>query len=279
MFIELDNWNLYYEVKGNGEPILFLHGTPTSAFLWRRQIEALSNSHRVYAIDLPGWARSEKPYDFDYKLESYAQIVKQFLEKVGEKKVILGIHDLGGAVGMTFYGRNPEMVSKLMIFDTFAYLPFIKKLGWKLLYDFLLKIPIFGNRLHKFIWLVGVTQSKWTKHFFVTLAFYNKKLATKELVDKCRELAANSREADYKTVAGNINRITGAVEKNSFNVSVPTLILWAENDMLFPTSAAKKLHQNIKGSILKIIPQCGHWLQEEKPDEVNKSGLEFLKNN
>ncbi|MCL5429333.1 MAG: alpha/beta hydrolase [Chloroflexi bacterium] len=270
MYIELDNWKLYYEGRGKGKAILFLHGTPTSAFLWRNQIKALSKSYRVYAIDLPGWARSEKPAGFDYKLSSYANILKQFLEKIGERKVILGIHDLGASIGMTFYGLYPEMVSKLILMDTFAYLPFLKRLGWKVLYQFLCKIPLF----HRALWYWSVRKSD----IFATLAFYNKKLAVKELVENYRELAINSEIADYKTFTVNgMDGIWGAVERNSFKVTVPTLILWAENDTLFPTSAAKRLHQNINGSILKTIPQCGHWLQEERPEEVNKHVLEFLR--
>ncbi|MCL4418276.1 MAG: alpha/beta hydrolase [Actinobacteria bacterium] len=74
-----------------------------------------------------------------------------------------------------------------------------------------------------------------------------------------------------------IDGVTSAVEKNSLKVSIPTLILWAENDMLFPLSAAKKLHENIIGSVIKTIPECGHFLQEEKPDETNKHILDFLR--
>ncbi|MCL5985367.1 MAG: alpha/beta fold hydrolase [Actinobacteria bacterium] len=135
MYIALNGLKIYYDVEGQGEPILLLHGTPTSSFLYRNQIDVLSQYYRVYALDLPGWARSDKPENFDYKLESYAEIIKRFLNKMGEEKIILGIHDLGAAVGMTFYSRYPQMVSKLVLFDTFAYLSFAKRLGWKALYQ------------------------------------------------------------------------------------------------------------------------------------------------
>jgi len=273
MYAKINGAKIFYVAKGRGKPILFIHGTPTSALLWRKQIKELSKSYRVYAIDLPGWARSEKPDGFDYKLDSYADIIKQFLDNVGEKKIILGIHDLGAAVGMTFYGRYPKMVSKLILFDTFAYLPFIRRLGWKTLYRFLCGMPVTGSMFHRLIWHLSVKKND----VFATLAFYDKKLATKKLVEDYRKLALNSEIADYKTFTVNsMDSVWGAVEKNSFKVSVPTLILWAENDMLFLTSAAEKLHSNIKGSILKTIPKCGHWLQEEKPDEVNGYILEFL---
>ncbi len=273
MYLTMDGWQIYYEAKGDGDPILFIHGTPTSSFLWRKQIEALSKNHRVYALDLPGWARSGKPENFDYRLESYAEILRQFLAKLGEEQVILGIHDLGGAIGLTFLARHPEMVSKLILFDTFAYMRPLIEFEWKMLYVFLFRIPLLGALLHRLVWVIGV---RWTD-YFATLAFYDKKLATKELVDSYRNLARGSREADYKTIVVNgLDGITGAVEKNSVEVKVPTLIIWAENDILFPTSAAERLHGNIQFSILKTIPRCGHWLQEERPDEVSTYMLEFL---
>ena len=275
MFAEMNGWRIYYEVAGEGEPILFIHGTPTSSFLWRKQIDGLSKFYSVYALDLPGWARSGKPDNFDYELESYADIIRQFLSKLGKDQVILGVHDLGAAIGLTFLSKYPEMVSKLILFDTFAFMPFSKRLQWKALYGFFFRIPLLGVLLHRLVFDFGVRRTD----FFATLAFYDKKLATKELVGKYRELVINSQRADYETfLANGMDGITGAVEKNLLKVAIPTLILWAENDFLFPISAAQKLHSNIAGSVMKIVPKCGHWLQEEKPDEVNRHILEFLNN-
>ena len=77
---------------------------------------------------------------------------------------------------------------------------------------FFLKIPIIGLLLHKLLWYAMVKK----KDFFATLAFYNKKLATKDLVQKYRELAINSQMADFKTFTLNgMDAVTDAVESNS----------------------------------------------------------------
>lgn len=230
-FVTVDKgWRMYYEVKGTGEPIFLIHGTPTSAFLWRQVVDELSTYYRVYSIDLPGLARSGEPYNFDYKLESYAEAIRLFLEKIEIDKVTLGLHDIGAAVGFAFLGRYPELVSKLIILDTFAYLPFIKRLQWKVGYQFFLKIPLVGCLLHRLIWYLSVKKSD----VFATLAFQNKKLATKELAQRYREFAINSEMADYKTFTVNgMDNIWGVVEKTSPKVNIPTLIVWAENDVLF----------------------------------------------
>jgi pimeloyl-ACP methyl ester carboxylesterase len=230
---------MYYEVKGAGEPILLIHGTPTSAFLWRKVVDELSSNYRVYSIDLPGWARSNEPDGFDYRLESYAGTIREFLERIGVESIILGVHDLGAVVGFAFLGRYPEFVSRLVILDTFAFLPLTKRLQWKAGYQFFLKIPLVGSPLHRLLWYLSVKKSD----VFATLAFHDKKLATKELIQRYRELAISSEEADYRTFTVNgMDSIWGAVEKNLCNANIPTLIVWAENDVLFPISSAHQYH-------------------------------------
>ena len=273
MWTTINHWNVYFEVQGEGAPVLLMHGIPTSSFIWRKQVEALSTCFRVYAPDLPGWACSDKPRDFDYTIGAYAEFVAEFLDQLGVPQVILGVHDLGGAIGLEFLGRYPDRVSRLIILDTFAYLPLSKKLPWTFLYGLLYRLPVVGSALNRVIWSVV---ANWTDSF-VTLAFYDKKLVSNELVAKYRELNRDTRLTDLRVLLSNgIDGVTGAVEQNSLKVRVPTLILWAENDALFPPSAALRLHQNIPGSILRTIPECGHFLQEEKPDVVNQHILEFL---
>lgn len=274
MWTTINHWNVYYEVQGDGEPVLLIHGIPTSSFIWRKQVEALSTRFRVYAPDLPGWGRSDKPGDFDYTISAYAEFVNAFLDQLSVRQVILGVHDLGGAIGLEFLGRYPDKVSRLIILDTFAYLPLAKKLPWSFLYGLLYRLPVVGGALNRAIWSVA---ANWTDSF-VTLAFYDKNLVSRELVAKYRELNRDTRLTDLRVLLANgIDGITGAVERNSFTVRVPTLIIWAENDVLFPPSAAHRLHQNIPASLVRTIPKCGHFLQEEKPDVVNRHILEFLR--
>ncbi|MBI4491635.1 MAG: alpha/beta hydrolase [Chloroflexi bacterium] len=275
MWAQVNHWNIHYEVQGEGDPVLLLHGIPTSSFIWRRQIEALSGRFRVYAPDLLGWGSSDKPRDFDYTIRSYVECLHQFLAQVGLEKVVLGVHDLGGAIGLGFLGRSPEKVSRLIILDTFAYLPPVKYLLWAALYGLLYRLLVFGDPLNRLVWELAVRRTDT----FVTLAFHDKSLVTRELVATYRTLNRDTRLTDLRVLSANgIAGLTGAVEHNSHNVRVPTLILWAENDVLFPPSAALRLHRNIPGSILKTIPECGHFLQEEKPEEVNRHILEFLAN-
>ena len=268
----VNGWRIHYEDAGSGSPVLMLHGIPTSSFIWRRQIDALSRTHRVLAPDLLGWGLSDKPADFDYRISSYADVIDRFLDALGVSEVTLVVHDLGAAVGLQFAVRHPERVSRLVVLDTFAYMPFSKRLPWRLLYGFLYRLPLAGRPLEHLLWNVGVN---WT-NAFVAIAFHDRSRITRELVARYRELNRDTRLTDDRVLQGNgLDGITRAVERNSLEIRVPTLILWAEDDLLFPPTAASRLQRNIPGSILRTIPNCGHFLQE-KPELVNRYLVDFI---
>lgn len=75
--------------------------------------------------------------------------------------------------------------------------------------------------------------------------------------------------------ANGIAESTGLVEHRAFNGRVPRLLVWAEYDLRFPPSAALRLHRNITGTLRRVIPNCGPFLQEATPDEVNRHLLVF----
>lgn len=274
MWARVKDWTVYYDTAGEAEPVLLLHGIPTAAYLWRRQMEALAPHFRVYAPDLLGWARSDKPDDFDYSIGAYAEFVNDFLGALGiAGPVALVVHDLGAAIGLEFQGRYPGKVSRLAVLDTFAYLPPSKRLPWVVLYRYLARAPLVGGALMRGLYDITIRRTDLS----MRIAFHDPQRMSRELVDTYREFNRETGRTDTRVLVRNgIDGITGAVERNAKRVLVPTLILWAENDLLFPASAAFRLHNDIPGSVLRVIPDCGHFLQEEKPDEVSAALVAFL---
>lgn len=274
MWIEVKGRKIYYEVAGEGEPVLFLHGIPTAGHLWRHQMAALAPRFRVYAPDLLGWARSDKPDDFDYSVGAYAEFVDDLLAALEiTQPIVLVVHDLGGAIGLEFVARYPEKVARLAILDTFAYLPTSKRLPWVLAYRFVRRLPLIGDSL----WHAGYELGVQHTDLFVRIAFHDPHRMSRALVETYREFNRDTEKTDTRVLLRNgIDGITGAVERNARRVRVPTLILWAEGDLLFPPSAAFRLQRDIPGSVLRVVPECGHFLQEEKPDAVNAALLAFL---
>src|SRR5687768_15349190 len=74
---------VHYVDEGEGDVVLFVHGTPTWSFEWRHCISDLSRTHRCIAIDHLGFGLSDRPADFDYTPESHARVLQEFVQRLG----------------------------------------------------------------------------------------------------------------------------------------------------------------------------------------------------
>lgn len=103
-FITIYGHKLHYIDVSNGDPILFLHGNPTSSYLWRNIIPYMSRLSRCVALDLIGFGKSERP-DIDYRFVTHADYVNRFIEALNLKNITLVMHDWGNALGL-YYGLH-----------------------------------------------------------------------------------------------------------------------------------------------------------------------------
>ena len=101
-----------YVEAGQGDPIVFLHGNPTSKYLWRNIMPYLEKQGHVVALDLIGMGESDKPKDLDYRFNDHYKYVEGFInEKFGDdKKITLVIHDWGSALGFHFASQHPDRI-------------------------------------------------------------------------------------------------------------------------------------------------------------------------
>ncbi|MEM7709380.1 MAG: haloalkane dehalogenase [Pseudomonadota bacterium] len=103
-YIEIDGLRMRYVDEGEGDPIVFIHGNPTSAYLWRNVMPHLEGSGRIVAFDMIGMGESDKP-DIEYSMEYMMKTVDAFFEKMDLKNVTLVVHDWGGAIGLHYARR------------------------------------------------------------------------------------------------------------------------------------------------------------------------------
>ena len=115
-FIEVNGSNLHYVEEGEGDPILFLHGNPTSSYLWRNIIPHVTSLGRAIAPDLIGMGKSDKP-DIEYSFFDHVKYVEGFIEKMGLKNITLVIHDWGSALGFYYAMRHPENLKGLAFME------------------------------------------------------------------------------------------------------------------------------------------------------------------
>jgi hypothetical protein len=119
--VSIEGINISYVEKGEGNPLVFVHGIPTSSFLWRDMIEELSAHGRVIALDLPGFGFSDPPPNGDYGISNYAHLLESFLEALSIEGATLVCHDFGGPIVLTYALQHPEKYERLIILDTFLH--------------------------------------------------------------------------------------------------------------------------------------------------------------
>jgi haloalkane dehalogenase len=115
-FVELLGSKMHYVEEGSADPILFLHGNPTSSYLWRNVIPQLSSIGRCIAPDLIGMGKSDKP-DIGYRFVDHAKYVDGFIEALDLKNITFVVHDWGCALGFHYATRNESNVKGIAFME------------------------------------------------------------------------------------------------------------------------------------------------------------------
>ena len=115
-FIEVNGSKMHYIDEGEGDPILFLHGNPTSSYLWRNIIPYVTSTARAIAPDLIGMGRSDKPA-IDYRFLEHSTYVEGFIEALDLENITLVIHDWGSALGFHYARRHEDNVKALAFME------------------------------------------------------------------------------------------------------------------------------------------------------------------
>jgi pimeloyl-ACP methyl ester carboxylesterase len=266
-----------YLDTGAGPVVLLLHGCPFSAFVWRRIIPALSGRFRCIAPDLLGLGDTETPPGADWTLPAQAAAVLGLLDHLGVGRAAVVGHDHGGAVAQLIAARHPDRVTALVLADAEAYdnwpsaaeLPFVRAT----------QLPVLGrlvlwawSRRRPFRWALAAGR-----------AVQDRAALSDDLVDGY--IAANLADARRRAktrrfLAAQLDpanqRHTVEVAAELTAITTPTLIVWGGRDVHFPPGWAHRLHADISGARLEILPTAGHLLMEEQPAELAALLTDFL---
>jgi len=282
-YLQTSFGNIAYLEMGsaNNPPVLLVHGIPTSSYLWRHVLELLQNDFHCYAPDLMGLGDTKVDPDSDnFHMDAQADMLIEFMASLGCERFSVICHDQGSAAVQIIAARNPEKINCLVITDSVCYdnwpVPRIKKLQ-----KLVRRVPTLAFILTKF----GFFEWRETKTRFSNFrqAVFDpdrlSKEAIREYLRPGRTSWKNFNRFKKFLLAGDSKYTMKAIPGlKKFNK--PTMIIWAADDHELSPSWGKKLFDEIPGACqFELIPFCGHFWQEEKPDEFAFLIREFLAEN
>ena len=263
-FVKVDGLSIHYLTAGEGKPVVLLHSWPTSSYLWRNIMEPLARSRRVIAPDLPGFGLSDKPLDAPYTFDYHVGIFDSFLRKMGVERTALVVHDLGGPVGLLWAVRNPGRVSHLVIMNTLVH-PDI---------SFLMRLLILAARTP---FIKDYLASPAGIAMTMKLGVGNKKVMTEEAIAAYQAPFAgkDARLVLLKTLTALRTGDLEELVQKLPSLEVSVYIIYGERDMML-ANEMKKLAEELPHARVTPLTDCGHFLQEEKPERLSELIGEFL---
>jgi pimeloyl-ACP methyl ester carboxylesterase len=268
-FVLVGGVDTYYERNGSGPALILIPPGGSHTSTWRFNIGALSRSHEVWTLDLPGSGYSDKPATFPYTHRSYAEFVRDFMTTMGIPKAVVAGQSLGGTVALEFALDFPERTAGLVLVGAGGY-PSGVTLG---------PLNPLVHGITNAILMSFSSYSASVKGFFRYIyrdptAFARDSAFVAEICAINR--TPNARDAFYwmqralhfDFAIPDVTRIK--------SVAVPTLIVWGRNDRIVDVRTAMRFQQDIAGSQLVVIDDAGHMVHEEKPAAVNRAIATFL---
>ena len=259
-FVEIeDGAHVYYEVQGEGEPMVLIHGYPLSGGLFRDNVAALAAEFQVVTVDLRGFGRSETP-NSDGSIQTYAADTLAVMDELGIDRAVVAGMSMGGMTAFEMYRQAPERFAGLVLIST-AERP--------------------AGTAEAGLWNGSAAQAQEPDSLATLGAFLTPDMLTGVTRTERPELA------DYLgTLVGQAS-VDGAVgggvalatRPDSIGtmatITVPTLILVGQEDSLTPLEIAQEMQAGILNSELVILPGAAHGAIIEAADEANAAILEW----
>ena len=228
---------IHYQVVGQGDPLILVHGLSGSTHWWRRNVPTLSQHYQLYLVDLPGFG-SMRRFARHFVLTNAANWLLQWMKAIHVQQAHFIGHSMGGYICIRLAAHQPQAVHRLVLVSP-AGLPTGRSLPGYF-------IPL----------LVAI---RYMKLSFLPILFIDGlKAGPRALLRAARDLLTQNVQEDLKLI------------------TAPTLLIWGENDTLVPPIFGEILHKEIAHSSLHILKKAGHVGMFDSAREFNSTVLKFL---
>jgi 4,5:9,10-diseco-3-hydroxy-5,9,17-trioxoandrosta-1(10),2-diene-4-oate hydrolase len=271
-YIKVGNIKTRYWALGDGKSTTILvHGLGGHIENWEDNIAALAQGSRVYALDLAGFGRSDKP-QIRFSIPYFTEFVKEFMIVQDVDKAALIGESMGGAIVLQFALQYPHQVEKMVLEGSAG-------LGKEVsIYLRMVSLPILGE-------LFARPSRKVTAQLLGQL-FYNQDLITDQMIEEDYEmdslpgvqrclLSALRSMCNIWGFKGDVYR---PILDRLDEIEVPTLVLWGAQDRILPVAHAHLAAKRLPNARLHIFDPCGHVPNIERAEEFNALVIDFLSN-
>ncbi|KAJ6107698.1 alpha/beta hydrolase [Penicillium sp. IBT 18751x] len=261
-----------YGVYGQGQPVVLLHGTPSSSLIWRNVIPHITrNGFKVFVYDLLGYGLSERPWnpEIDTSISGQVPILEGLLAHWGLETFHLIAHDIGGGIAQRFGVSFPQRLRSLSLIDVVSFDSYPSKRTKQQMetgLESLIKRKDDVHQSHFKEWLLS--------------AVYDK--------DKFRDSSLNTFLGYISGPMGQSSLFQHQVQhydpKHTMDIAdrihelgkLPVKLIWGADDAWQVVNWGHKLNEAIPGSDLEVIEHCGHFSPEDQPAQISEILVNFL---
>lgn len=275
-------FRLRYRVEGEGTPLILIHGFGASLDHWRNNIPVLSQSYRVYGIDLLGFGQSEKP-NLNYSLDLWERLLWDFCDQIVQEPAVFVGNSIGALLSLMIIAHKPDLCRGGILLNVAGGLnhrpeelnPVLRTVMGT--FSRVMSLPVIGSMVFN-----QIRQRSQIRRTLLQV-YGNPEAVTDELVEFLYQPSCD--RGAQKVMASILSAPAGPrVTELLPEVKRPLLVLWGEADPWTPISAGK-LFQDAERSPLnpeapvkfQAIPDTGHCPHDERPEIVNQAILEWLK--
>ncbi len=267
-------YKYHYIDEGKGAPILMVHGNPTWSFFYRRLIQEFSKTNRVIVPDHLGCGLSDKPQDFEYRLETHIENLESLVVSLKVDCITLVVHDWGGAIGMGFAVRHPHRIKSLVILNSGAFS--MDNMPWPIA---MCRVPWLGEfmvrNLNAFVRgaLRFAVRNKLpanvARGFMLPYDSYDNRVAVMRFI---QDIPMSVNDISYEVLL--------EIEHGLWMFrELPVCLIWGMKDWCFNVQFLRKWRMYYPQADVYPLDEAGHYLLEDAGDKVIDSMRLFFKKN
>lgn len=261
--IQTKNWDIHYHEAGEGSPLVLVHGGGPGASGWSNfhpNIAYLAERFRVFAIDLPGWGKSQAVM---YEKRDNSGALAEFIEALGLGKVAVVGNSMGGSSCIRLAYERPDLVTHLITLGSSAGVPGI--------FD-----PVGLSEGVKALEAAYFEPGAKTMRQFIATMAFDTRHVTDEFVQERVDILMARPDHIEGWKSGHGKPMVRIDQSRLGEIKAPALMIHGRDDRTVPYTAALHLIRQIPDARLLLVTRCGHWVQLEHADEFNRNVASFI---